>query len=105
MAATGAGVPGSAFGIYWQALVDTGLVGFVALGLVLLRFYQVLLSVLSRTQRTPWHPYALGFLASFTATMVQYATFGDRLGMYVWVMMGAAMAMSKQIKVQRERTP
>lgn len=93
-----AALPGSAFGIYWQALVETGILGLVALGLVLLRFYQVLLSVLRRTQRTPWHPYALGFLASFTAMMVQYVTFGDRLGMHVWFMMGAAMAMSKQIE-------
>lgn len=96
--ARGINVPGTAFGLPWQALVETGILGFLSLCLLVLRFYQVVLRSLSEAKGSPWYPYLVGYLASFTALIIPYFFFGDRLNLYVWVLMGLSMSTVKIIE-------
>lgn len=97
-AAFGDQLPGTAYGVFWQTLAETGLLGLLAFGLMLARFYQVLLRALRKARGGPWYPYLLGYLAAVTAMMVQYLSFADRLNLYAWFLMGAAMATVKLVK-------
>lgn len=97
-AAFGDQLPGTAYGVFWQTLAETGLLGFVAFGLMLARFYQVLLRALRKAKGGPWYFYLLGYLAAVTAMMVQYLSFADRLNLYAWFLMGAAMATVKLVE-------
>ena len=80
-----------AYGVYWQALVETGLLGFASLILLLfaaLRVPRVALTAIGET--SPWRPYLAGCIASMTGLFVGHLFLGDRLGLHVWVLLGIA---------------
>ncbi|MGE5578385.1 MAG: O-antigen ligase family protein [Syntrophothermus sp.] len=85
----------SAHGVWWQALGESGIIGFVVLGWVVGAWYLTMLRTLSKVRGTGWYYYILGFIASLTGMLVQYFSFGDRLSMYVWFVMGMAIAIAK----------
>jgi len=97
----GFGLLGTAYGVFWQALVETGILGFLAFSFLLLHFYYVLFRALRQAKNGPWYPYLLGYLACFTAMMTQYLFLGDRLNLYVWFLMGLAISTARL--VEREK--
>ena len=52
---------------------------------------------LKKTKDTELFPYVLGVMASFTAMLAQYFTFGDRFNLYFWVFLGISMAVAKLV--------
>ncbi|MCL4517082.1 MAG: O-antigen ligase family protein [Firmicutes bacterium] len=92
----------SAHGVWWQALGESGILGFVVLCWVVGAWYLTMLRTLSRVRGTDWYFYILGFIASLTGMLVQYFSFGDRLSMYVWFVMGMAVAVTKMVGAERK---
>lgn len=92
---------GTANGVFWQALVETGILGFFAFCFLVFYYYKILFKTLKNVKDTLWYPYILGYLAGFTGMMVQYISFGDRLNMYVWFFIGISMATVKLIKKEQ----
>ena len=82
----------SAHGIFWQSLVETGILGFLVFCLLILIYYRTMIQTLVKVRGTYWYPYLIGYLASFTAMMIQYLTFGDRFNLYFWFFLGISMA-------------
>lgn len=93
----------SALGIFQQALVETGILGFLALLLLIFTYYWIIIHTLKKVKGTHWYPYCLGFLASFTAMVIQYLTFGDRFNLYFWVFMGISIGAVKLINKKEEK--
>ena len=81
-----------AYGVYWQALVETGTVGFVSLTAMLAAVYRLLFRQLARAPHSPWRPYLVGWVAGVTGLLVGYLFMGDRFNLYMWVTLGFAMA-------------
>jgi O-antigen ligase len=94
---------GSAHGIFWSVLAETGIIGFLAFSWLIFVYYKTLIHALKKAKGTHWYPYIIGYLACFTGMMVQYLSFGDRLNMYVWVFMGVSMATVKLIKKEQKQ--
>jgi O-antigen ligase len=90
-----------ALGIYQQSLLETGIIGFSALILLLFVYFKTMVSAILKFNKTYWYPYFLGFLTSFIALSVQYLTFGDRFNMYFWVFLGISMAAVKLAQEER----
>lgn len=97
----GGSVLGSAHGVPWQSLAETGLIGFSTFSFLILSYYRMMFRALRKAKDTLWYPYILGYLASFTGMMIQSFSFGDRLNMYVWFFVGISVATVRLI--QREQ--
>ena len=87
----------SAHGVFQSSLAETGLLGFTALLFLILTYYKVMWYALKKTKDTELFPYVLGVMASFTAMLAQYFTFGDRFNLYFWVFLGISMAVAKLV--------
>ncbi len=87
-----------AYGIYWQSLVETGLVGFASLMLMLFMALRVTRRAMIGLDASPWRPYLAGWIASITGLFVAYLFHGDRLSIYVWVVFGLAMATTLVVR-------
>jgi len=94
----GSNVLGTAFGVFWQSLVETGVIGFAAFVAVLVRLYHLMIRGWGRSRGGPWQPYLLGYLASFAGLMVQHLSFGDRLTFYTWFLMGVAVSTVRLVE-------
>jgi len=92
-----------AHGVYWQTLVETGILGFLAFIWMIVAYYWLLLRGLRKARGTQWWPYILGYLASSTGLMAEYLFFGDRLNLYVWLFMGMAIATVRVVEREAER--
>ncbi|HKY22402.1 MAG TPA: O-antigen ligase family protein [Vicinamibacterales bacterium] len=88
----GGGIAG-AYGLYFQALVESGVLGLGALLAMIGAYYVTMWRALERASATEWWPWLAGSACAFTGLMIQYFTFGDRFGMYAWVFIGLSMAM------------
>ena len=88
----------SSHGVWWQTLIETGFIGFAVLCWLVFTYYKVLIRTLAKVKHTSWYPYILGYLACFTALMVQSLSFGDRLNQYTWFFMGISMATVRLIE-------
>ena len=99
--AFGGGIAG-AYGLYFQALVETGVVGLGALIAMLGAYYVIMWRALQRARGTEWWPWLAGCICAFTGLMIQYFTFGDRFSVYVWVFIGLSMAMVNVVNDQIE---
>lgn len=82
-----------AYGLFFQALVETGLLGLAALAALIGAFYVQVWRALGRARNTEWAPWLAGCLAGLTGLLIQYFTFGDRMAQYVWVFIGLTMAI------------
>lgn len=81
-----------AYGVFWQALVDTGVIGFVALIAVIFRALWALSRALTTTTSLEWRPYLVGWTGALAGLSVAHLFFGDRFSLYMWVAMGLAMS-------------
>jgi hypothetical protein len=81
-----------AYGIYWQSLVETGVVGLCSLLLMFAMAGRLLIIAITDSREGPWRPYLVGWLASLGGLLVTYLFMGDRLSLYVWTALGFAMA-------------
>jgi len=84
------GVAG-AYGVFWQALVETGIAGLAAVVALMITSIVVVHRAVHRAS-PEWRPYLVGWAASLVGVFVPYFFFGDRLNMYVWVAMALAVA-------------
>jgi len=91
----------SAHGVFQEFLIETGILGFLSLIFLVFIYYRIMFRALKKNKDTPWYPYILGFLACFTAMMVQYLTFGDRFSLYFWVLLGISIATLRLIKKEK----
>jgi len=94
----GSNVLGTAFGVFWQSLVETGVVGFFAFVGMLVCLYDLTIRGWRRSIGGTWEPYLLGYLASFTGLLVQHLSFGDRLTFYTWFLVGAAVSTVRLVE-------
>lgn len=92
-----------AYGIYWQSLVETGLVGFVSLMAMLLIPIRLMIRAVLHDPSGPWRPYLVGWMASLAGLFVGYLFMGDRLNLYAWAALGFAMASVKVACEDRAR--
>lgn len=97
----GGGIAG-AYGLYFQALVETGLLGLGALLAIIGVYYVTMWRALRRARETEWAPWLVGYIAAFTGLMIQYFTFGDRMSEYVWVFLGLSMALVNIVERESE---
>jgi hypothetical protein len=88
-----------AYGVFWQSLVETGVVGFGAL--VALVGAAIVAIVRALRVDGVWRPYLVGWLGSIVGLMVPYLFFGDRFSLYVWVTLGLAMSTVRLARAQR----
>lgn len=86
-----------------RVLAETGLLGLLALCLLVFTFYRTMLSTLRRVKNTPWYPYLLGFSASFTGMMAHYLVSGDCFNLYFWFFLGLSVAAIKIIRQENQR--
>lgn len=84
-----------AYGIYWQSLVETGVIGFVSLIAMLFVALRTLRRGMTRQDPGPWRPYLAGWMASLTGLFVAHLFLGDRLSLHTWAAFGFAMAAAK----------
>jgi len=87
----------SGAGRWLQALVETGILGFAAFIWLIFTYYKILIRALRKARNTSWYPYFLGYLACFTAMIVQYFFSFDRFPLYFWVFLGISIATVKLI--------
>lgn len=82
--AAAAGIPTllSAHSIFLNALVETGLLGFLALGGFILHFFVSLVRAIRRSRNMALYPYLVGVGAGIFGMTLQYFTFGDRPSFY-----------------------
>lgn len=95
--AFGLGSIAGAYGVFWQALVETGVIGF---GSLLAMVGGAMLAIV-RTLGTPhseWRPYLVGWLGAIAGLATAYFFFGDRFSLYMWVALGLAMATVRQAR-------
>jgi O-antigen ligase len=101
IAAFGGGIAG-ADGLYFQSLVETGLIGIASLLALVGGYYYFMWRALRRAEGTEWWPWLAGCAAGFTGLMIQYFTFGDRFSAYVWVFIGLSMALVNVVNDEAE---
>lgn len=88
----GGGIAG-AYALYFQALVESGVLGLSALLGLITAYYYIVWTTLRRYRDSEWWPWLAGSMASFTGLLIQYFTFGDRFSVYMWVFLGSSMAI------------
>jgi O-antigen ligase len=93
-----------AYGVWWQSLVETGLVGVLSLTMMLLIPIRLIIRAIRLDPEGPWRPYLVGWMASLTGLYVGYLFMGDRLNLYVWTTLGFAMASVKVAAEHRARS-
>lgn len=91
-----------AYGLYWQALVETGVLGLGVLLMLIGAYYVIMLRAIRRAAGSEWQPWLIGETAALTGLMIQYFTAGDRLNLYVWVIMGLSMATVNVVNAQHD---
>ena len=96
----GGGIAG-AYGLFWQALVETGVLGLSVLLTLMGAYYVIMLRTVRRSGDSEWRPWLIGEVAAFTGLMIQYFTAGDRLNLYVWVLIGLSMATVNVVNAER----
>lgn len=97
----GGGIAG-AYGLYFQALVETGIVGLSALLTLIGAYCYTMWNAIRRARHSEWGPWLTGCLAAFTGLMIQYFTFGDRFSAYMWVFLGLSMALVNIVDAEHE---
>lgn len=100
----GGGISG-AYGLYFQALVETGLLGLCALLALIVAYYYTMWKAIRRARHGEWGPWLTGCMAGFTGLMIQYFTFGDRFSEYAWVFIGLSMALVNIVDAEPEVRP
>jgi O-antigen ligase len=96
----GGGIAG-AYGLYFQSLVETGVLGLAALLALIGAVYLHLWRALHGAAAAQWGPWLAGCIAGLTGLWIQYFTFGDRLSAYMWVFMGLSMALVNIVHDER----
>lgn len=89
-----------AYGLFFQALVETGALGLAALLAMIGAYYMIMWRALQRASGGEWWPWLAGSVCAFTGLLIQHFTFGDRVSMYVWVFMGLSMAMVNVVNAE-----
>ncbi len=87
---TSYGIAG-AYGVVWQSLVETGLMGVASFMALCVGSLRVIDRALEPGE-TPWRPYLIGWIGALFGLFVGYFFLGDRIGLYVWAALGIAMA-------------
>lgn len=98
----GGGIAG-AYGVFFQALVESGVIGLAALLALVGAYYVIMLRAIRRAKDSEWAPWLTGCVAAFTGLMIQHFTFGDRFSLYVWVFMGLSMATVNVVNAELDR--
>lgn len=81
-----------AYGLFSEALVDTGVIGLAALVTLVAACAWALLRAIARDPRSQWRPYLVGWLASLAGSFTAYIFFADRLSVAAWVALGLTAA-------------
>lgn len=92
-----------AYGIYWQALVETGVMGTAALMAMLGAVLWFAFCAWLRHPSSQWRPYLAGLFASLLGLLAAHLFMGDRFSLYTWVAFGIAMAVVR-LAEQESRT-
>jgi hypothetical protein len=85
-------------GVIGTVIAETGILGFTAFSAIIIIYYITMIKTLIKVRKTNWAPYLIGLTASFTGIMVQYLSFGARLNVYTWFIMGISMALINIIR-------
>lgn len=89
-------------GVWGTVVAETGILGIVTFSSIILLYYVVMIKAIIKNRNTHWEPYLVGLTACFTGIMVQYISFGSRLGVYTWFLMGISMAIVNHIRREAE---
>jgi hypothetical protein len=83
----------SAHSIFLSALVETGLLGFLALAGVILHFFVRLVRAIRNSRELALYPYLVGVGAGVFGMTLQYFTFGDRPSFYYLFLLAIGYAL------------
>lgn len=85
-------------GVWGTVVAEGGIIGIVTFSLISLAYYMIMLRTLIKNRNNHWTPYLVGLISCYTGLMVQYISFGSRLGVYTWFLMGISMAIVNHIR-------
>lgn len=88
----------SAHSVFLNALVETGLIGFVVLGSVIVHFFWSAISTIRRSRALAAFPMLVGVSAGVFGMTIQYCSFGDRPGFHYLFMLALGYALIRFIK-------
>ncbi len=83
----------SAHSIFLNALVETGILGFLALGGLILHFFVKLVRAIRSSRDLALYPYLVGVGAGVFGMTLQYFTFGDRPSFYYLFLLAIGYAL------------
>lgn len=89
--------------LWGSVLLETGIFGFIVFCWMVFTFYKVMIQTLWKVRNTHWAPYIVGLILCFTGPMVQYLTFGYRMCMYLWFLMGISMSLVNIIRQEQKQ--
>ncbi len=88
----------SAHSVFLNALVETGIIGFVALCSIVVHFFWTAIGAIRRSKGWSPHPLLVGVSAGVFGMTLQYCSFGDRPGFHYLFMLALGYALIRYIK-------
>lgn len=87
----------SAHSVFLNALVETGIIGFLALCGIVVHFFWTAIGTIRRSKGWSPHPLLVGVSAGVFGMTLQYCSFGDRPGFHYLFMLALGYALIRYI--------
>lgn len=88
----------SAHSIFLNALVETGVIGFLVLSSIIIHFFWTAVRAIRQTRGLSPYPLLVGVTAGVFAMTVQYCSYGDRPGFHFLFMLALGYALIRYTK-------
>ncbi len=88
----------SAHSVFLNALVETGIIGFVALSGIIVHFFWTAIGAIRQSKSWSPNPLLVGVSAGVFGMTLQYCSFGDRPGFHYLFMLALGYALIRYIK-------
>ncbi len=88
----------SAHSVFLNALVETGIIGFVVFCSVIVHFFWTAIGAIRKSKGWSPHPLLVGVSAGVFGMTLQYCSFGDRPGFHYLFMLALGYALIRYIK-------
>ncbi len=95
----------SAHSVFLNALVETGIIGFIALCSIVVHFFWTAIGAIRRSKGWSPHPLLVGISAGVFGMTLQYCSFGDRPGFHYLFMLALGYALIRYINENQLPTP
>ncbi|HET8892685.1 MAG TPA: hypothetical protein VFM96_01115 [Gaiellaceae bacterium] len=95
----------TAYGVWIAAFAETGVVGFAALVAIFVVFGVEVVRAARRSRGSPWYPVLVGSYAGILAELAGYVTYGERIGAYVWALMGIGLVALRAVRSSEPAAP